>query len=301
MWPQWKDKPKWSGHGWQWLQWRGVLLRSHVAVMQCVDDEQITDNNAEIQKQQLSKSKTRQELKRNKDKNTKTQAAVFLSFLVSPRDDCFEVVGLARWQGVDMLATLLLCTLFVPLANSPKAQSARTTQQHRTSSISQSSRCWFLLIFFILFCFSGCFFPPNLFNFLYSFDLMKVTHSSVVSTFSATYKILWQTWVLSTDNTCNTKLYETFSVPNKPITRACHSSLAQSLNASVYPCGRFNSASPLRCLQCDFVKACWSAAFCHLLRPAPRGPMIYCQYAAAIFRQAQTMQQKQSCEIHSPM
>ena len=60
-WPQWRDKPEWSGHGWMMDAMGDVrggcyMELCFVAVTWCGDanvsknDQRITDNNAEVQK-----------------------------------------------------------------------------------------------------------------------------------------------------------------------------------------------------------------------------------------------------------
>lgn len=127
MWPQWRDKPAWREHEWRWMRWAVGASWSCVAVTwrgdaTWVNDHQITNNNAEIQKSTTEYS-FQKEIRRNKNKTEgqKPQAAFCFRAPKSPALKWFasEIGGRGGGGCWQVSRDLLLCTLFAPLVNDP--------------------------------------------------------------------------------------------------------------------------------------------------------------------------------------
>lgn len=159
------------------MQWGVAAMWSYVAVMWCgvatwVNDQQITDNNAEIQKinnnrTQLSKRDRTQQEQKKRGQNHK------LLSVFAPESPALKWFAsdwrrgvLRRWRGGQVSKDLLLCTLFVPFANGPLAQSNHKIQQFYQAKFKVLSSNRFLSFFF---------FFVYLSNLPSSFHLTKVT------------------------------------------------------------------------------------------------------------------------------
>lgn len=156
---------------------RGAVW-SHVAVKWCgdatwVNDQQITDNDAAIQKQR--NTAFRKDRRRNKNKKkTKSQAA----FCLSPRESSFEVVCFRDWvggaeHGWHVSRDLVLCTFFVP-------KHRTITKHNRTKRLND------LIDFLSLFFAYLCSFPS-------SFDFYESQSCSILMSLIAVWNDFWDT------------------------------------------------------------------------------------------------------------